>query len=683
MSKGTPWRGLAYALWAALLIGWMGCGSDQTGPGGANNNPDDFCVSRTQCDSGEYCDPADSRCKAGELTCTSDVNCPRDEYCVLSQDRDPSAEGVQGICALAACGDTVDCETGSICDEDLGQCVQGCDASQPCPGGQRCEPGTQQCVAVGCQVGDCNADFQTCNTGADPPACEPTGNCTTQLHCVAYGDFLDNGNQYLCDTAQQKCVEKPACDEGLGSPQEGDKNCPPGQVCLARDSDGKAVCQRGCRQSEPGTRGCRLGEICSENLCIPGCQNADSCVRLNGGAAEDWVCVQDTGVCAAACQTSGDCPLGQVCRGTPVTYCQGCTSDGDCPGNQVCDTTQGLTPEEELDTNVGLCVPPPPDCPQDDYGDAHTRDTAYAIQALPFSATRAMMNAPVFCKREEHPQGEWFQFQCRAGQVITLDLAYRASGTNLDLAVVGSDGQDIVSSARPPDVDNGGEQIAMAVDLDQPCFVQVRGSTNQKNVPFDLTITQEDQGACTDDAYEDNDDIALAGAQTTLLTEGVQEVDLKVCGVPTPQESPDPDFYKIDVGSNKIVKVTAQSPYRLGDINLEVQKDDGTTVVFSSTEGDVEEVTFATTDPGTYYIVVTAARGAGIIEYDLRWTQRDNVCTDPFEQNDTCATASQLPRDPFAVAAVHRPQRLHRRRSPLRGPAASGHVDGVDHLQAE
>lgn len=565
-----------------VLLIMAGCGDDgDDGPSGTE------CTTRADCDEGERCD-SNGQCTSEALTCTASTDCDFGDYCV------------DGACQDGDCTTNDDC-IDAACRN--GTCVDGCTSNDQCPTGEVCNMAVNRCRAEGCTTGSCQ-DFQVCDSDLSPPTCQFTGECNNDAVCAAYANQLDDGEDYVCSTAQQRCIVKPPCSN--------DRDCRVNEICEPRASDGRNVCRRGCRETED----CNIGQICDEASlsCRQGC-TVDADCPTDGDVCLDLACVP-------SCSSRSDCSdinAGYICTGTP-RVCGACTDDSQCPATEFCDFDQGGTEAEADNPTRGLCVDLPPTCPADAYGDNHDQNDAYQITSFPFDP--AEDETPVFCRENS---GEWFGFNVPGGNVITIDLEYPEGSGNLDVALLRDNGEELVVSALPPGVDGGTEQIQFGVEFDSNFLVQVRGSVLVQNLEYDLSIDIAPPPACVDDAYEDNDDFANA----SLLPADTDEVGLQVCG-------DDPDFYLLEASANQVIQITAAAPVRLGDIDLLLYDEDGTIVEQTSERSDVETLEYVTTGAEDLVLEVRVRNAVGAIDYDLEWTQRDNVCTDVYEPNDTC-----------------------------------------------
>ena len=590
---------LNWALVATTFIALLSGCSD-----GSSNNTTD-CTTRADCAEGERCD-ANGSCTSTPLACSNPYDCDFGDYCLA------------GSCADATCAEDSEC-TDAVCVNQL--CRPGCVDDDACGDGKTCNPLTRICQTAGCTTGTC-AQFQSCETqdaGADK--CEYNGDCNNDAVCAAYAQQLGDGNEYICSTAQQRCVIKPECGT--------DNDCVLGEICEPRASDARRVCRRGCRENAE----CGSGQVCAVeqgSICVDGCDSDTDCT------GEKEVC--SNLVCIETCTQRSDCTninLGYICTGNP-RICQGCTDSSQCPSTQFCDFEQGNSEDEATNPSVGLCVDLPPTCPTDLYGTNTTLDSAYAVATFPFDP--AGDDRPYYCR--ETTGGDWFKINATLGEVIEAELTYSTPG-NLDLALRASDGRELALSDLPPSEDNGKELIRFGTDLGGIFYVQVRGSIIDANAQYGLKINVGAPAACTDDAFEPNDDPLTA----PVLPPAVDHKDLEVCG-------DDPDFYTLEALANQVIRIRASAPPRLGNIDLVLRDSAGAIVAQALTGSSVEEILYTTEAAEDFVLEVRIATGVGNAIYDLEWTQFDNVCTDVFELNNSCNEANTVGAGTYADLAV-------------------------------
>lgn len=353
---------------------------------------------------GERCIGVPSYCtpKAQPSGCTQDADCPPDQFCALTPQCPPCADGsfdCMGPCQLAG-----------VC-MPIEQPMQ-CQGDQDCPLGYHCE------YQGGCPPCDCKPDDPNCAC----PMCMPPqyGQCVPDTHCCE-----DKDGDYFC--VQVDCDDLDPTVNLLAP-----------EVCDGRDNDCDGLVDEDCWQPERCTDDsqCKPGTYCRIEYCpeCEGCPCYGTCQPIEGqGCATDadcpegyrcefpvWgsengafdccpegaACIPELppcgrGVCVPAqqpgeCLTDADCPDGYYCALTPwygddgqmaccppnalcgpdIPPCGGgvclpienpeqCTSDSDCPEGYVCQWT-GACPPCECDPATGECRCP--DCIPVEYG---------------------------------------------------------------------------------------------------------------------------------------------------------------------------------------------------------------------------------------------------------------------------------------------------------------------------
>ncbi|MEC9440489.1 MAG: pre-peptidase C-terminal domain-containing protein [Myxococcota bacterium] len=617
-----PLSMFSLGLMASLFLFAIGCSQ----PSDENNTSANQCATDDDCTGNQLCiDDVCSNPPPG--SCQVDSDCRFDEYCASK------------VCAKSACQSDDDCAEGAICDDLANECRAGCRENSDCED-QVCNGTTNRCEDAGCLSTGCQDVIEVCDETADVPRCIPTGRCENQGQCAIFADFQNDGNDYVCDTAQETCVVKPPC--------MGDEDCQVGDICEVREGE-RNRCRPGCR----GDDDCSVGEFCDddgsflpagaeyENLvCLRGCVTDDDCNTLLNDPSGSYSCQELK--CIPKCQNLDDCSDGQICTGQPRT-CQACDNDNQCPATQFCDFARGYSEEDIADPALGLCTDLPPDCPDDGYGDNHQLADAYRIESFPFVADGTMMaedmtpiNQPLFCRENS---SEWFVVGADALKVISVRVEYDTTGANLDLSLRGSDNSEIVSSALPPTSDNGDEEVVFGAQNSDDYYIRIGGSIVEKNIPYTLIVDVAEPPPCRDDALEENDTPETA----VEIDENVDYENLQVCGT-------DRDFYVLDVLPDQIVEVTTVAPIELGDVDIYATGPDGMPV--APAVGPENKLYFESNAGGLYTVEIVVADGVGNIDYDLSWRQVPNQCTDSLESNnpadplvppnDTCANSTQL-----------------------------------------
>jgi len=507
-------------------------------------------------------------------------------------------------------------------------------------------------------MGDCIEFVQTCSQDLNPPQCVPTDNCNNDIDCRLFENFVDDGEDYICDTDNRKCVEKPDCESDMQCASD----VGPGFICDGVTGD----CRRGCRLDTD----CELNQVCDlmTFTCVEGCLTDLDCDNIN----DTQECDEPTKQCVSTCRTIDDCDTnGQICdflrsgEDTTPRVCQGCDEDVDCIESEFCDFSliEEMVPGE---IDRGLCTPKPPPCPVSDfYQENYVANQAFAIQSFPFIAdgTVPEIEVPEICDTTFSPQGEWYSFSVEAGKVLDITIEYDQPG-NLDISLRRSDESIIVEDVRSPVEDGGAIRITRGIDLGGDFLLQVRGNfpTSEDNPrkPYNLIIDVNDPAGCRDDSLEENDDATTARVvmpDTIFGEPSSPDGQLQVCGG---AGVTDRDFYRLEVAANQVVEVRAGAPCRLGGVDIEVQQlaADGGFLPVSNEDTNapvrcVDESTFlfTTREAGIYIVeVVIDDTELGNVDYQFSWRQNDNECGDVFEGgtgNNECNVATPLERVDF------------------------------------
>ncbi len=144
-----------------------------------------------------------------------------------------------------------------------------------------------------------------------------------------------------------------------------------------------------------------------------------------------------------------------------------------------------------------------------------------------------------------------------------------------------------------------------------------------------LSAPLQAQGGCPDDPYEPND----SASQAPNLPAGTYP-NLYVC--PNNQ-----DWFRISLPAYTVVDVSITFDNSQGDLDLYLMDKSGQRALTqsTSTNADVEHLTYTTTTSTTAYILVLGYNGASNA-YTLTYTTR--ASDDPYEPNDNPAEAPYL-----------------------------------------
>ena len=298
--------------------------------------------------------------------CDTDEDC-REGYVCSDMDEDGGkgcfvaneySNNPDGAPVGAKCTETQDCITTAACIENDyfvdGYClVFGCDAENPCPGGDQdvCIPFSNGATCLdkctpSATTSECRKNYTCFSFGMGYNACYPgctvnssgaSLDCEEGYHCngvpgdlgecVVYCEAdSDCGSFSKCNTETHMCEELDCNTEGGGC------------VDCYKCNEDSAVCMYECNVDGD----CLRGNIChaTENWCSPVCTaEGETC-------EDDYHCNTGTGHCDADC-TSDSCAADSYCDDETGMCIVKCTGNDDCDEGLTCDT----------DTGICACVP--------------------------------------------------------------------------------------------------------------------------------------------------------------------------------------------------------------------------------------------------------------------------------------------------------------------------------------
>ncbi len=318
---------LGFGLVSTIAITACGGGGDSvTSFTGGTDSAGTDQTTLTQGDSstepGTTSDPTVASMSGSEST-TDDPTTPVD----TSGDTGPSG-----------CTEDADCAGdpgGPVCNTDTGECVDCTAENDPCPEGNYCDPGTNDCTPGCIEDADCGGDL-TCDV--------PNNTC---VGCLADNE-CPLGNVCEDGTCVPGCNDQQGCPDGLAC-------CTEQCVDIMTDEAHCGGCEAPCEPAD-ATGECNAG-ICEIGMCDPG---FDDC----NGAANDG-CEVD-GLCACVPNQAYDCysgPMGTedvgVCTGGTQTCNAEGTALGPCigqvlPGLELCASGQDENCDGTVDEDPDL-----------------------------------------------------------------------------------------------------------------------------------------------------------------------------------------------------------------------------------------------------------------------------------------------------------------------------------------
>jgi MYXO-CTERM domain-containing protein len=210
----------------------------------------------------------------------------------------------------------------------------------------------------------CQNDTQ-CAVVPQTPACQPNGFCgecsaTNSTRCIAPFPVCDtsSGTCVECNTNAQCSGNTPVCQNHVCVPCTSDAQCsnptpacqttgPLAGSCTQCSTTNGTLCVAPTPVCLPGTGTCGCttdaqcggagsGQICSGNICVPGCRpNGNGGTCATGQVCSPTAGGNNTGTCVVGCLIDGDCvqpiPNCLVVGGNGV--CVQCVDNQDCVGN--------------------------------------------------------------------------------------------------------------------------------------------------------------------------------------------------------------------------------------------------------------------------------------------------------------------------------------------------------------
>ncbi|MBX9789553.1 MAG: S8 family serine peptidase [Pirellulales bacterium] len=257
----------------------------------------------------------------------------------------------------------------------------------------------------------------------------------------------------------------------------------------------------------------------------------------------------------------------------------------------------------------------------DGYENNDTRLTAYDLGTLTSART---INSLVMADSED-----WFKFTITAPArpVDFVSIGFDNAQGNLQLAIYSSYGYVMGDSQGT------GNSEAVTLNLLAPgtYYAKVWGQGGAQNPGYWLTISPPSG----DDSYENNDTIGTA-SDLGLLT-GTRTLSSLVL-------ADSQDFYKFNIetaaSAGNAVSIAFQQAQ--GDLQLALYNSAGTLVGTSQGTGNSETISLAGMSAGRYYVRVYGANGATNPNYSLTIVAPAALVDDPYEDNDTTATATDL-----------------------------------------
>jgi len=343
---------------ACLAMGVVSCNNDTAGAKSCSKHSDcdvgyacgkDGSCVQTACD-----DVPGEGCGEEDLVCieTDDFPqgvCSKPECETASDCDDPGAVCADGVCQQEECSSEADCDAGERCNA-FGQCTpSGTDTGTTTDAGVDGDGGS---VDGGSDTGDvtyeCDEEPKNCPTSANPDADKWSERYCACVECTGDSDCENDGEECRAGTCQPECTQE--CDSASG-----------GESC----SGDKPFCIADCCVECVGKMDCDEEKLCVDGQCQEGGGSGDC---SDGDCPEGYSCNSDTGKCEEGSsgqqcsQNDPTCPEGEFCN-TDTGKCEAVSGGDDCGGcNAGCTCPGSMSCDQQLLTCTG-CNPFRQNCP--------------------------------------------------------------------------------------------------------------------------------------------------------------------------------------------------------------------------------------------------------------------------------------------------------------------------------
>lgn len=604
----------------------------------------------TDCKPGETC--SNGVCSA---SCSDECSPVGDRECVSAYPHASYRE-----CGEAGDGDSCsdwinhDCESDQTCSG--GRCVPYCT--------DECTPeGSRRCAGDGYQVCVRNFDADSCLEWGGITSCTPqtcsNGQCVDDCsdECSAIGDRVCDGEtgyrrcgQYDSDDCLDlsntyQCASGTVCQDGQcvqGCSDEcslGDGGCSGDQTrewsCQDLDSDG-------CLDQV--YIDCPAGEVCTTDHCQPESSDCDddqwednddfsSATGVGEGTMPSLqACADDPDyfeVYLLAGETltadiafthaDGDLDLtlydaeGLLLRASVSTTDNESVSYTTASGGTFYIKAYGYNGAENA-YSLTVAVEPAGGCTDDAYEENDTRATAAGVGEGDYAGL-------AYC------DADFYRVAVADGETLDALLGFVHADGDLGLRLYDQNGTLIDESDGAGDDEMVGVTDATG---GQDYVLEVFAPAGVETT-YELLVTLTPGATCTDDGYEDNDD--LAGA--AMISEGILH-DLQVC-------PDDPDYFWLQLAAGESIQADIAFIHAQGDLDLKLYDGGGGQVDASTSSTDGESVSYTTAEQDFIYVHVYGPAGARNL-YDLTvQLEGGDTCIDDFyEENDSTADASAM-----------------------------------------
>ncbi|MCP4872219.1 MAG: hypothetical protein GY898_26245, partial [Proteobacteria bacterium] len=228
---------------------------------------------------------------------------------------------------------------------------------------------------------------------------------------------------------------------------------------------------------------------------------------------------------------------------------------------------------------------------------------------------------------------DYFVVFVESGDTLEVDLLFSDAAGNIDLFLIDSGGNDLISSESTTD----DELISYVAPASDTYYIQAE-LTSDDSTPgngYDLLVFGT-TSPCTSDSYEPNDaPFTAAGPLAAGAYPG-----LHACLA-------DEDWFEIDLTAGEELTVDLSFAHIEGDIDMEVFDSAANSVGLGNSSTDNESVTYTAATTGTYLLQVLLFSDSGSVvgnpyDLDVAITPPPACPSDSLEPNDSQITGAPV-----------------------------------------
>ncbi len=182
---------------------------------------------------------------------------------------------------------------------------------------------------------------------------------------------------------------------------------------------------------------------------------------------------------------------------------------------------------------------------------------------------------------------DWFSFSLNAGEQLDALVLEESTADTLNLDIFDTSGETVLAMGATSD--NGTTVTLPAVTMAKRVLLRVQSPQSQAAIAYDLLVDITQTGpTCTDDEYEDNDDIYSS----------VDTMEGEVTGIIC---SNDEDWFAVPVAAGGALYAALDFIHSVGDLDLYLYDPYGSLLMSSLSETNREEVFLDESDEDDYF----------------------------------------------------------------------------------